>query len=195
MPGVNCKLTLDKSKSFLICRICGLETSFTAPGEHVKMSMCMGGNIIMCVIEWVEIAGSGFAFEGCRKCMRIYDEMALYECPQKEYRLGDEPTMMKCHNEGCHECPNSETSSKIVICRQNQHFRRFKHHTLDVYLSELIDKQLHVDKAVGIYYNYTEKMVLWGLCQETLERKAKLRKTFIGKIARDVKVSLLSPFL
>jgi hypothetical protein len=37
-------------------------------------------------------------------------------------------------------------------------------------------------------------MILWALCQETIRRKEKLRKTFVGKTARGVKVSLLSPF-
>jgi hypothetical protein len=127
--------------------------------------------------------------------MQIYDEMALYECPQKEYRLADEPShTTKCHrpDETQPECVNSaEAPNKIVICRHNQKYRRFKHHTLDVYLSELIDKQLRVDKDIGSYYNHSDKMVLWGLCQETIRRKDTLRKTFMGKIARGVKVSVL----
>jgi hypothetical protein len=171
--------------------MCGLETRFTAPGELVEMPACSGGNDKMCLIEWREIAGSGFVFECCGKCMQIYDEMAIYQCPQREYCQGDVPPEMKCHHPDVTppDCLNSETPGKIVICRQNQHYRRFKHHTLDVYLAELIDKQLLTDKAVGSYYNYTEKMILWGLCQETIRRKDILRKSFMGKISRGVKVS------
>ena len=193
MSAINCKLTFDQSKRFLICRLCGLETHFNAPGELIEPPTCVGGNVRMCTIEWVAIANTGFVFECCRKCLRIYDQLSLYECPQREYREGDEP-MLKCYRgeETRCGCVDFETRSKIVICKQNAYFRRFRHHVLDVCLSELIDEVLHTDREEGTYYNRLEKMTLWGLCGATLLRKMNERKKFIAKISPRLKVRVLS---